>query len=131
MDPITPELLMAVAGGTASAAGQQIWTTLRELVTRRSSDGEAELTALAQATASEQRAGALAEVLALRARQDPDFAAALDAWRRQAEALEPAPAPPASTGSGDVTNRSEGTVHGNLVQARDIHGSIHFGNPGN
>lgn len=141
MDPITPELLMAVAGGTASAAGQQIWTTLRELVIRRSSQGEPgsepgsepggeeELTALAQSASSEQRAQELAEVLALRARQDPDFAAALDVWRREAEALEPAPTPaPASTGTGDVINESHGTVHGNLVQARDIHGSIHFGN---
>jgi hypothetical protein len=119
---------MAVAGGTASAAGQQIWTTLRELVTRRSRGGElggeAELTALTQAANSEQRAQELAEVLALRARQDPDFAAALDVWRRQAETLEPAPA---STGSGDVNNRADGTVHGNLVQARDIQGSVNFG----
>ncbi|WP_328425331.1 hypothetical protein [Streptomyces sp. NBC_00443] len=127
MDPVTPELLMAVAGGAASAAGQQIWTRLRELVARRSSDaepgGEAELTALAQATNSQQRAHELAEVLALRARQDPDFAAALDVWRGQAETLKPT-----STGSGDVNNRSDGTVHGNLVQTRDIHGSVHFGN---
>ncbi|MGN9755957.1 hypothetical protein [Streptomyces sp. SD31] len=129
MDPIPPELLMAVAGGTASAAGQQTWTTLRELVTRRSRSGElggeAELTALTQAANSEQRAHELAEVLALRAGQDPAFAAALDVWRRQAEALEPAPA---STGSGDVNNKADGTVHGNLVQARDIHGSVNFGN---
>lgn len=127
MDPIAPELLMALAGGTAGAAGQQIWASLRDLVTRRSSGGQAcgegELAALAQTADSDERARELAEALALRARQDPAFATALHAWRMRAE--EPAPA---STGSGDVHNEAGGTVHGNLVQARDIHGSIHFGN---
>jgi hypothetical protein len=127
MDPIAPELLMALAGGTAGAAGQQIWTSLRELVTRRRSDGapqgEGELTALAQAGDSDERAIELAEVLRLRAEDDSDFARALQAWRTEAENLHFT-----STGSGDVRNEiSGGTVHGNVVQARDIHGSIHFG----
>ncbi|MFG2271349.1 hypothetical protein ACGFNY_16530 [Streptomyces chartreusis] len=127
MDPIAPELLMAVAGGTAGAAGQQIWTALRDLVRRRGSDeepsGEGELTALAQQSDSAERARQLAETLALRARQDPAFAEALAAWRREAETLVPN-----QTGSGDVRNEVSGTVHGNVVQARDIHGSIRFGN---
>ncbi|MFJ9748774.1 hypothetical protein [Streptomyces chartreusis] len=126
MDPIAPELLMAVAGGTAGAAGQQIWTALRDLVRRRGSDeepsGEGELTALAQQSDSAERARQLAETLALRARQDPAFAEALAAWRREAETLVPN-----QTGSGDVRNEVSGTVHGNVVQARDIHGSIRFG----
>ncbi|SEC79816.1 hypothetical protein [Streptomyces sp. KS_5] len=127
MDPIAPELLMAVAGGTAGAAGQQIWTALRDLVRRRGSgeepSGEGELTALAQQSDSAERARQLAETLALRARQDPAFAEALAAWRREAETLVPN-----RTGSGDVRNEVSGTVHGNVVQARDIHGSIRFGN---
>ncbi|CAM5540690.1 MULTISPECIES: hypothetical protein [Streptomyces] len=127
MDPIAPELLMAVAGGTAGAAGQQIWTALRDLVRRRGSgeepSGEGELTALAQQSDSAERARQLAETLALRARQDPAFAEALAAWRREAETLVPN-----QTGSGDVRNEVSGTVHGNVVQARDIHGSIRFGN---
>lgn len=127
MDPIAPELLMALAGGTAGAAGQQIWASLRDLVTRRRSgaepSGEGELTALAQQADSGERARELSEALALRARQDPAFAEALEAWRREAETLEPT-----RTGPGDVHNEiSGGTVHGNVVQARDIHGSIHFG----
>ncbi|MFF2406920.1 hypothetical protein [Streptomyces sp. NPDC058092] len=126
MDPIAPELLMAFAGGTAGAAGEQIWTSLRNLVRRRPSDGEpygeGELTALAEAADSAERATALAEVLALRARQDPAFAEALAAWRREAEALEGT-----RTGAGDVSNVISGGTQSNVVQARDVHGSINFG----
>lgn len=130
MDQIAPELLMALAGGTAGAAGQQIWTSLRDLVRRRPQNedpvGDGELAALAQASDDEWRARQLSEVLALRARQDPAFAQALAAWRQEAEALAPT-----GVGSGDVHNEiSGGTVHGNVVLARDIHGSIHFGNQG-
>ncbi|WP_405536067.1 hypothetical protein OG787_21375 [Streptomyces sp. NBC_00075] len=127
MSPIAPELLMALAGGTAGAAGQQIWASLRDLVRRRPTDGEprgeGELTSLADAADSPTRARELADVLALRARQDPDFARALDTWRREAEALEGA-----STGAGDVRNEvSGGTIQGPVVQARDINGPLHFG----
>lgn len=127
MDPIAPELLMALAGGTAGAAGQQIWTSLRELVTRRRSggapQGEGELMALAQAADSDERAIELAEVLRLRAEDDSGFARAIQSLLTDSEKLHFT-----STGSGDVRNEiSGGTVHGNVVQARDVHGSIHFG----
>ncbi|MFB7916155.1 hypothetical protein [Streptomyces sp. NPDC056061] len=125
MDPIAPELLMALAGGTAGAAGEQMWTTLRNLVRRRSSDREPhddEFTALAGAADSAERATALAEALALRARQDPAFAEALAAWRREAEALEGT-----RTGAGDVSNAVSGGTQGTVVQARDVHGSINLG----
>ncbi|WP_030670477.1 hypothetical protein [Streptomyces cellulosae] len=126
MDPIAPELLMALAGGTAGAAGEQIWTSLRNLVGRRSSAGEpnheSELTALAEAADSAERATELAEALALRARQDPAFAEALAAWRREAEALEGT-----RTGSGDVRNVISGGTQSTVVQARDVHGSINLG----
>ncbi|WP_324785159.1 hypothetical protein [Streptomyces sp. H51] len=126
MDPIAPELLMALAGGTAGAAGEQIWTTLRNLVRRRPAHGEpydeSELTALAEAPGSADRAAELADALALRARQDPAFAEALAAWRREAEALEGV-----GTGAGDVHNEISGGTQGTVVQARDVHGSINFG----
>ncbi|MER6630853.1 hypothetical protein ABT301_21985 [Streptomyces sp. NPDC000987] len=128
MDPIAPELLMALAGGTAGAAGEQIWTTLRNLVRRRPSHGEpydeSELTALAEAPGSADRAAELAEALALRARQDPAFAEALAAWRREAEALE---GTGTGTGRGDVHNNVSGGAHGVVVQARDVHGSLNAG----
>lgn len=127
MDQIAPELLMAVAGGTAGAAGQQIWASLRDLVRRRPSGrtqgGEAELTALGTATDDAERARELAEVLAQRARQDPDFARALETWRHRAEAWDQA-----RTGAGDVHNEiSGGTFQGPVVQARDINGPLTFG----
>jgi hypothetical protein len=124
--PIAPELLMALAGGTAGAAGEQIWTSLRNLVRRRPSDGErydeGELTALAEAPDSSERAVELAQALALRARQDPAFAEALAAWRREAEALEGA-----RTGAGDVRNVVSGGTQSTVIQARDVHGSINLG----
>jgi hypothetical protein len=116
MDQIAPELLMALAGGTAGAAGQQIWASLRDLVSRRPSgqspEGEAELTALGTAADDAQRAG-----------QDPAFAQALATWRRQAEAWDEA-----RTGAGDVHNEiTGGTFQGPVVQARDINGPLTFG----
>ena len=38
--------------------------------------------------------------------------------------------PEPSQASGDVHNEIGGTVHGNSIQARDIHGEITFGGPG-
>ncbi|MEV0219252.1 hypothetical protein [Streptomyces sp. NPDC050704] len=127
MDPIAPELLMALAGGTAGAAGQQIWASLRDLVRRRPTvgepRGEGELASLTEAADSPTRARELTDVLALRAQQDPAFAQALDTWRREAEALDGT-----STGAGDVHNEiSGGTIQGAVVQARDINGPLHFG----
>ncbi|MEU1001283.1 hypothetical protein [Streptomyces tibetensis] len=126
MEHIAPELLMALAGGTAGAAGQHIWASLRGLVRRRpeggAASGEAELTALDEAADDGDRARKLAEVLVLRAQQDPAFARALDAWRREAEALDGK-----RTGAGDVHSEfSGGEFQGPVVVSRDI-GKLRFG----
>ncbi|GAA2891439.1 hypothetical protein GCM10010524_24760 [Streptomyces mexicanus] len=127
--PIAPELLMTLAGGTASAAGQQIWTSLRDLVRRRTAGsrgedaapgGEDQWRALDAARDDARRARELAEVLALGARQDPAFAQALEDWRRQAEAAR-------EGATGDVHNTVSGGTQTNVLQARDIHGSVNFG----
>ncbi|MFJ2816197.1 hypothetical protein [Streptomyces sp. NPDC087294] len=128
MEPIAPALLMALAGGTLGAAGQQAWASLWTLVRRRPTAGEPcgedELTALDSAQDEETRARELADVLALRARQDPAFARALNAWHREAEAARAN----AGTGSGDVHNEiSGGTFHGVVVQGRDFNGPLNFG----
>lgn len=126
MVPIAPELLMALAGGTAGAAGEQIWTSLVNLVRRRPPNaqpyGGSELTALTEGADRADRAAELAEALAVRARQDPAFAEALAAWRREAEALEGT-----RGGKGDVSNVVSGGTQGTVVQARDVHGSINLG----
>ncbi|WP_189313430.1 hypothetical protein [Streptomyces brasiliensis] len=126
MDVIAPELLMALASGTAGAAGEQIWTSLRDLVRRRQPGREPsdqrELTALAEAPGSAERAAELAQVLARRARQDPAFAQALAVWRREAEALETT-----RVGAGDAHNTISGGTQSTVVQARDVHGSINLG----
>ncbi|MEU1820292.1 hypothetical protein ABZ543_34710 [Streptomyces roseifaciens] len=128
MDPIAPELLMALASGTAGAAGRQIWLALRNLIGRRSDpvggpDGEGELVALDETPGSVDRARELAQALAERARQDPAFACALEIWRREAKAL-----PELRTGTGEVRNEiSGGTFQGAVVQARDINGPLSFG----
>ncbi|WKX72179.1 hypothetical protein [Streptomyces sp. XD-27] len=129
MEPIAPELLMALASGTAGAAGQQIWTSLRDLVRRRTDaepGGEGELTALAAAVGSVERvarAERLAQVLAEWARQDSAFADALRAWRQDAvDAMR--------TGPGDVHNEVSGGRQETVILARDIHGDINLGGHG-
>jgi hypothetical protein len=126
VDLIAPELLMALAGGTAGAAGEQIWMSLRNLVRRRPADGEpqgeGELVALADAADDAERAAELARTLSLRAQQDPAFAEALAAWRREAEALEGT-----RTGTGNVGNTVSGGRQDTVIQMRDMHGDMNIG----
>ncbi|MFF7749050.1 hypothetical protein ACFZCP_07285 [Streptomyces sp. NPDC007971] len=129
MEPIAPELLTALASGTAGAAGQQMWTALRDLVRRRTDvepNGMGELTALAAAVGSAERAALaerLAQVLAERAGRDSVFADALRAWRQDARDV-------VRTGSGDVHNEVSGGRQQTVIQARDVHGGINLGNHG-
>ncbi|MFC4606253.1 hypothetical protein ACFO9E_00185 [Streptomyces maoxianensis] len=135
MEAIAVQLLMALAGSAAGAAGQQAWQSLRVLVLRRSEgdqEGEGaggedigglgELTALAEEPGDEERAHALAAALAARAGRDPGFAQRLQAWRQEAEAERGV-----RTGAGDVRNEFSGTAHGPVVMGRDFHGPINFG----
>ncbi|MEV5351875.1 hypothetical protein ACIPM2_23460 [Streptomyces sp. NPDC086081] len=121
MEPITAGLLLALASGTAGAAGEQMWASLRELVVRRGSrSGEEEPAVPADPPRSEERAGQLAELLNERARQDPDFADALEIWRRRAGAQ-------VASRSGDVTNTITGGSQGTVIQGRDFHGGFTIG----
>ncbi|MEU0910729.1 hypothetical protein [Streptomyces althioticus] len=127
------DLLMALASGTAGAAGQSLWERLRALVQRSpdrhpdavEGDSEPEVAALVGAldedASDEDRAARLAEGLALRARQDPAFAEALALWRREAERVSGA-----SAGGTQHQEISGGTQH-NVVFTRDVHGSINLG----
>ncbi|WP_031510622.1 hypothetical protein [Streptomyces megasporus] len=138
METIAADLLVALASGTAGAAGQHAWTSLRDLVRRRTApeaapdapdapedvpSGEEEFAALEERAESEERARALARALALRAAHDDAFRADLAAWRSTAgEAV-------AGTGAGDVHNEITGGTQGTVVMGRDFHGPITFNQP--
>jgi hypothetical protein len=128
VDPVTiGAVLAAVAGGAGGALGAQVWSAVTALVRRpfhRSHaaqdpaaavpGGEAELAALAQAPADQQRALALAEVLVARAEADGGFRQALEAWWAQASQIHV---------GGDVSNTvSGGNFYGPVLQGRDLTG---------
>ncbi|MCX5049871.1 MULTISPECIES: hypothetical protein [unclassified Streptomyces] len=129
METIAVGLLMAFAGSTASAAGQQAWQSLRGLVTRRSEEdggeatgGRRELATLDEQPDSVERARALAHALAVRAERDREFARQLQVWRQEAEAARGE-----QTGAGDVHVEFSGTSNGPVVVGRDFHGTINLG----
>lgn len=127
MEPVSAALLVAVAGGAGTAAGEQVWCTLRELVRRpfrRGEDGPGadEVAALAEAPDEAARAERLSAVLAARAAEDPVFARALGMWCAAARAA-------VGGGAGEVRNTVSGGTQDAVVQARDIRGGVHFGAP--
>ncbi|MFF0747101.1 hypothetical protein ACFYVL_42625 [Streptomyces sp. NPDC004111] len=139
MEPVSAELLMALATGGAGAAGAHAWRSLAALVRRgRGQTGpgddapagglepalaEPELVVLQAEPADERRARDLVVALAARARADVDFAAALDQWHAQARRAVPA------TGAGDVTATVSGGSQGTVVTTRDVSGGLHVGTP--
>ncbi|MCF3136897.1 hypothetical protein [Streptomyces olivochromogenes] len=124
MEPIAVELLLKLAAGTAGAAGQQAWQSLRALVMRHpaedrnESPAAADLEALAEEPDSAERARALTAALQIQAVQDPDFAQALESWRQAAE-----------SGLGDVHNEISGGVTGPVLMGRDFSGVINVSDP--
>lgn len=134
MDPVTiGAVLAAVAGGAGGALGSQVWARLSALVCRpyrrAHASGEstagvpsglAELAALEQSPADEQRALALAEVLVARADADSGFLEGLQAWWEQASQIRI---------GRDVTNTVSGGIqYGPVLQGRDFSG-LTFGSP--
>jgi hypothetical protein len=118
-------VLAAIAGGVGEGLGDQLWTGICALVRRPSghrpgthpgmvANGSAELAALEQAPADQQRAVALAEAVVARAAADREFGKALAAWWEQARDLPAA---------GDVSNTiSGGAQYGPVLQGRDFTG---------
>jgi hypothetical protein len=130
MDPLTAPALAAVLAkifdGAVNEVGRQTWTTLTDLVRRTfgGRDRSRPMRAVAELDLHPDdpaRLEELAGALAAAAELDPDFAADLRQWL--SDAGQPA---------GDVTNVIGGSakIRGTVVQARDIHGSITFGDPG-
>jgi hypothetical protein len=131
MDPISAELLMAVAGGVGGAAGQQAWNTLGALVKRsfRREPGHggktptADLAALQRDPGDVNAAIRLAVLMVARAEADAVFRTDLETWAATVRETYPA------TGSGDVHNVIAGGVfHQSVIQARDI-GKLTYGSP--
>ncbi|GAA2482146.1 hypothetical protein GCM10010393_11000 [Streptomyces gobitricini] len=118
---------MALAGGTAGAAGQGAWQSLCALVRRRPAahsdgdedaqgvTGQRELEELRASPDDTERARALARALAVRARQDAEFGQELDAWRNR-------------HGGGSVNMGIYGGTQGTVVQAQHI-GTLNVGRP--
>ncbi len=129
MDPISTELLAALAGGAGGEVAKQAWAGLRTLVRRpfgrgqaasdvpAISSGEAEMTALEQAPEDPSCAQALSQALSARSALDLDFGTELERWRQQVQLT--------STGSGDVHNEISGspTFHGPVTLSRDVFGA--------
>ncbi len=116
-------VLAAIAGGAGGGLGGQLWAGVRALAARPfghrtgpqaadTESGSAQLAALEQAPADQQRAVALAEVLVARAAADGEFTQALAAWWEQARHVPAA---------GNVTNTiSGGLQYGPVIQGRGI-----------
>lgn len=143
MEPVSGELLSAMAGSVGTAAGQQVWSALRDLLRRPGrrtepagpsateeaaqqdpswDSSEASWAALTAAPDDAERAGRLAAVLAARAGGDPEFERAVLVWltsARQVLRIREV--------RGDVHNTVGGGRQDNVVQTRDVSGGITFG----
>jgi hypothetical protein len=104
-------ILISIATALATKAA----TGLYDLVKKKFAKDPQALAELEAASPEQpETIEAVAERLESARQADPDFAAALTAeWTQHA------------TGGG-VNNQISGTVHGKVVQARDIHGDISF-----
>jgi len=132
MDPVTlGAVLLAVISGASGELGTKLWAGVEALVRRpfrhrapadqtttAPLTGNAELAALEQNPANEERARALAEVLIARASTDVDFGQALQNWWQQARILH--------IGDRTTNTISGGTQRGPVLQGRDF-GNITFG----
>lgn len=107
-----------------AAGGRAAFEALVGLVRRRFKDPESARAALAGADSPpDARIEILRQALAQAVVEDPGFEAELrDRWR--------ALAPHLNASGGDMINSVSGTVQGNVVQARDVHGGISLGAPG-
>ena len=122
---IAVTLATKTAEGLA-AGGRAAFEALARLVRRRFEDRTAAQAALDEAetcSAKDVRIEILRQALAQAVADDPAFEAELrDRWR--------ALSPHLNASEGGVINSVSGTVEGNVVQARDVHGGISFGTPG-
>ncbi|SBW28828.1 hypothetical protein FDG2_6051 [Candidatus Protofrankia californiensis] len=126
LDPLNASAITAtisaILGGAAGEAGRNAWESLATLVRRAFGRGSPPDDIVDHAP-SDEEVEALARELAARARTDPGFGEALRSW---ASHMSPPP-----SDNDRVLNMITGDayVEGNVVQARDVAGSIVFGTP--
>jgi hypothetical protein len=122
---IAVALVARVADGVAEG-GKAAIEALTGSVRRKFENHDAARSALADAAAdpaNDIKMGVLRQELAAAANEDRAFDANLrDIWRDVLSHLD--------ASDGGMVNIISGTVHGNVVQARDVHGGITFGIPG-
>jgi hypothetical protein len=122
---IAVTLATKTAEGLA-AGGRAAFEALVRLVRRRFEDRTSAQAALAEAgtdSAKDVRIEILRQALAQAVADDPAFEVELlDRWRVLSPHL--------NASEGGVINSVSGSVEGNVVQARDVHGGISFGAPG-
>ncbi|MCO5972158.1 hypothetical protein [Actinoallomurus soli] len=125
MDPLSVSalvtLLSKIFDGATDKVGEQLWDDLTSVVRRvfgrRSTSVEA-AKRLGERPGDVDATRALAEALIADSARDPQGAAQIRHWVARAErALAP---------EGSATNTIDGSVTGNVVQARDIRGDITF-----
>jgi hypothetical protein len=120
-------LLSRLVDGALGEAGARLWDALVRLVGRgRKPERQGAevlpadvLSDLAAHPGDRARATAIGEALLRIASSDPEFAALLSQWLTEAEEL--------TGGQQQNTNVIHGNVSGPVVQARDIHGVVSFG----
>lgn len=124
MDAITATQLMPILAhlmdGVLEGAGSQAWESLVHLVKhrrRRAPELAAAVQAVSDHPTDRVLLNALATALESHSRVDVEFGLQLQEWYATAS----------KTADGQTTNIISGTVEGPAVQARDIHGGIHFG----
>jgi hypothetical protein len=121
--------VVAAANSAGGEAGRQAWSSLvaavrRALGRRDATPAEESVVEAVRAPGEPAEAAAvsLRDLVLAWAREDPDFLAELADWQREHAAVLEAR-------DDNVTNTIGGntTVHGPVIQARDIHGGIDFG----
>ena len=125
-DPLATSIATAIATGATTALGdgvRAIVTKLGQLIRKRLRRNSPDQDALEAAIETPRDTAAverLARIIEQQMRDDPAFAEQVrDLWTSYKDAEH----------EGAVTNAIHGTVHGSVVQARDVQGGITLHTP--
>ncbi|MFI7538457.1 hypothetical protein [Streptosporangium sp. NPDC049376] len=123
MDPtVLTAIVTALVGGAAGEVGKSAWTSLVTLARNRFGGDSGEVAALEAAPGGTTgQAKEITGILIDRATADPAFADELAAWAQETAKVV--------RQSHDVSNTIGGdaTIHGTVIQAGDVFGSINLG----